>query len=172
MKRLLSVLLLVLWGARPAWAGEMREVTFYPAPRLVPQVAFVDDLGRKLTFADFKGKLLVVDFWATWCLPCRQEFPAFDRLQQRLEGKNVVVLPISIDRKGMLAVNKFYEDVKPVHLGRYLDDSHDLSDAMGVRGLPSTVIIGPDGGEIGRVEGPADWDSAKLVDDLLKRAGR
>jgi thiol-disulfide isomerase/thioredoxin len=170
MKRRVILALLALLAAFPA-AAEMREVSFYSNSRSVPSVPFVDGQGHKLTLADFKGKLVVVDFWATWCVPCRQEFPAFDRLQENLGGKAILVLPISIDRKGMPAVDRFYDETKPIHLGRYLDDGHELSDAMGVRGLPTTVIIGPDGREIGRVEGPADWDSPKLRQELIKRDG-
>jgi len=171
MKCRVILALLAVLAAFPA-AAEMREISFYPSSRVVPSVPFVDGQGHKVTLADFKGKLVVVDFWATWCVPCRQEFPAFDRLQEALGDKNILVVPISIDRKGMLAVDKFYEETKPTHLGRYLDDGHDLSDAMGIRGLPTTVIIGPDGGEIGRVEGPADWDQPKLRQELIKRSGR
>ncbi|HVI50507.1 MAG TPA: TlpA disulfide reductase family protein [Candidatus Sulfotelmatobacter sp.] len=169
MKRLAALMFLLL-SAGPAMASA--DLGFYDGPRIVPKVAFQDGQGRKLTLDDFKGKLVVLDFWATWCGPCRTEFPALDRLQEKLGDKGLVVVPVSIDRKGMLAVDRFYDEMKPAHLGRFLDDERTMSDAFGIRALPTTVIIDRQGGEIARVEGAADWDSPKLQAELLKRMAK
>lgn len=164
------VCLLLLAGS--AQAAAPHALAIYDSPRLLPRTAFVDGNGNALTLDAFKGKVVVMDFWATWCVPCRVEFPALERLQARLGAKGLVVVPVSIDRKGMPAVNKFYEETKITGLNRYLDDSHELTPAMAVSGLPTTVIIDRNGGEVGRVEGPADWDSAEVIGQLeavLKR---
>lgn len=164
--RRLVVLLLTLLSASPALASA--PLGFHDASRAVPKVTFQDAQGRTLSLSDFKGRLVVLDFWATWCGPCRVEFPALNRLQAKLGDKGLVVVPVSVDRKGMPAVDHFYDEVKPDHLGRYLDDSHTMPEAFGVRALPTTVIIDRQGGEVARVEGTADWDSPALQAELLR----
>jgi len=171
MKRVFFLLMLLLAGG-PVFAGDFADVSFYDSPRQLPQGSFADAHGAKVTLDSFKGQLVVLDFWATWCGPCRQEFPALDRLQERLGAKGVTVVPVSVDRKGMPAVDRFYTETKPVHLARYLDDDHQFAEAMGIRVLPTTLIIDPQGGEIARVEGPADWDSPWFDKELVKRSGK
>ncbi len=175
MKRLLLTMLTALTAFLVATLVSglgQRELELYRTPRPLPHTAFVDGSGRQIDLGSFAGKVVVLDFWATWCPPCRAEFPSLDRLQQQLGGQGLVVVPVSMDRKGLPAVEKFYEELKVRNLGKYLDEDGEAAQSIGIRGLPTTLVIDPQGREIARVEGPAEWDGSAITDVLrsvLKR---
>ncbi len=137
------------------------EETTPPVP--VPDVRFADAGGRPLTLADFRGRVVLLNFWATWCAPCVREMPSLDRLQARLGGPEFEVVALSLDRGGAALVTPFFERLGITHLRQYLDTSSRSSTAFGVRGLPTTVLIDRDGRELGRVSGPAEWDSEAAI---------
>ena len=136
-------------------------------PKPTPELQFNDSAGKALTLADFKGKVVLLNIWATWCSPCRKEMPTLDKLQEILGGPDFVVLPVSIDRKGMDAVSLFYVDISIKNLGRYVAPAanHAL-DAIEVWGLPATLLLDKQGRELGRLEGPAEWDSPDMIATL------
>ncbi len=169
MRRLLLTMLttLTVFLVATLVAGLGRqELELYKTPRPLPRISFADAAGRQIDLGSFAGKVVVLDFWATWCPPCRAEFPSLDHLQQQLGGENLVVIPVSMDRKGMPAVDRFYEDLKVRNLGKYLDEDGEAAQAIGIRGLPTTLVIDQHGREIGRVEGPAQWDGKAIADAL------
>ena len=133
------------------------------APKPVPAFTFTDQDGKTLSLADFKGKVVVLDVWATWCTPCRAEFPRFDRLQAALGEKGLAVVPVSVDLGGRKPVDKFYDDLGVKALSKYLDPSNESAKALGLRGLPTTLIIDREGREIARIEGEAPWDSSETI---------
>lgn len=142
-----------------------RAFAFNPAdaPRPLPDLAFVDGDGRPLTLADFRGKVVLLNIWATWCVPCREEMPTLDRLQAELGGPDFAVVALSIDRAGAKAVHEFYEEIGIRHLGLYVDSSGKASRDVGVVGLPTTLLVDREGRELGRLIGPAEWDSPEAV---------
>ena len=136
-------------------------------PKPMPDLQFNDSNGKTLTMADFKGKVVLLNIWATWCAPCRKEMPTLDRLQAILGGPDFEVVPVSIDRKGMDAVSLFYIDTGIKNLGRYIAPAANQAlDAIGVWGLPATLLLDRQGRELGRLEGPADWDSPDMITTL------
>lgn len=148
----------------PAFRGRIGE--FIPAaePRPAPTQAFQDGGGREVTLADFRGKLLVVNLWATWCAPCIKEMPSLDRLRQKLAGTDAMVLALSSDRGGARQVEPFLKKHDVEGLGIWVDPTGTLPRAFGARGLPTTILIGRDGNEIGRMEGEAEWDSEAALE--------
>lgn len=136
-------------------------------PKPMPELAFNDSDGKSLPLADFEGKVVLLNIWATWCGPCRKEMPTLDRLQATLGGSDFVVLPVSIDRQGISAVSVFYADMGIKSLGHYVAPAanHAL-DAIGVWGLPATLLLDRQGRELGRLEGPAEWDAPEMIDFL------
>ena len=132
-------------------------------PREMLSPPFVDGSGRDLTLADFRGRVVLLNIWATRCVPCREEMPTLDALQEKLGGDDFHVLPLSIDRAGMKVVHRFYEEIGIRHLGMYLADSTRAMFAIGVLGLPTTILIDRDGFERGRLVGPAEWESPEVV---------
>lgn len=154
--------------AAPEIAGAGGPLTLRKTPRPVPLVDFVDGDGKPMTLADFGGRVVLLNIWATWCVPCRKEMPTLDRLEQQMGGPGFQVVPLSIDRQGRDVVEKFYREVGIKVLGIYVDPSGKDASSLGVVGLPTTLLIDRTGHEIGRKIGPDDWDSPETV-ALIRR---
>jgi thiol-disulfide isomerase/thioredoxin len=137
--------------------------SFLDKPAAVPELKFVDGNERPVSLADFGGRAVLLNIWATWCLPCRKEMPSLDRLQAKFDPSKFLVLTLSIDRAGIRAVKKFYTDLGLKSLGIYVDQSGAALRQLGLFGIPGTLLINPGGEEIGRKLGPAEWDSPEVV---------
>lgn len=142
--------------------SEIGAFVRHDAPRTLPEITFQDDTGMELSLADFSGQYLLLNLWATWCVPCREEMPTLDGLQATLGGDQFEVVALSVDRAGMAVVRKFYREIGIRHLGLYIDTSMKSSFALAV-GLPTTLLIDKQGKEIGRLVGPAHWDSPEMI---------
>jgi len=131
--------------------------------RPLPALRFLDGSERTVGLSDFRGRFVLLNVWATWCGPCREEMPSLDRLQAMLGGPDFVVVPLSIDLDGLAAVRDFYAELGLEELGIYLDEHHMAVPSLGVIGIPTTLLVDPQGREIGRKAGPAEWDSPEVV---------
>jgi thiol-disulfide isomerase/thioredoxin len=149
-------------------SGNQLELSVFDQPHALPEVRFQDDQGRDLTVGDFRGRVVVLNVWATWCVPCRKEMPTLDRLQARLGGKDFLVVALSIDRKGVEAVRGFYQEVGVENLAIYVDPSGKGSHALAIPGVPTTLLIDREGPEVARKMGEAEWDSPEMV-SLVER---
>ena len=145
-------------------AGKFANFTFFDKPRPVPEVRFTDGGGRDLSLDRFRGKVVLLNLWATWCAPCRREMPGLDRLQARLGGDDFEVLALAVDRGGAAKVKTFLDDLGIERLGLYVDSSTRALRALGAYGLPTTLLIDRAGNEVMRVVGPTEWDVAEIVD--------
>jgi thiol-disulfide isomerase/thioredoxin len=137
----------------------------------LPDLNFVDGTGKAMTSADFRGRVILLNIWATWCAPCREEMPTLDRLQAERGGGDFEVVALSIDQKGMDAVKAFFSEIGIHALRPYLDRSGKTAAALGLAGLPVTLLVDRQGREIGRKTGVADWSSPEvtaLIDRALK----
>jgi len=139
------------------------KLVVHGSPREVPEFSFIDGDGEIRTLADWRGKLLLVNIWATWCAPCKEEMPALDRLEAKLGGDNFAVLPISVDRGGLKKPRGFLEEIGADNLPLLLDETARLNFKLEVMGLPATLIIDAQGREIARMIGPAEWDSPEAI---------
>lgn len=120
---------------------------------------FTDGKGQPKTLSDFKGKTVLLNLWATWCAPCREEMPGLDRLQTELGSDKFEVVALSLDRGGIEAARKFLDQINVKSLGTYVDATGKSSKALRVIGMPTTLLINAEGRELGRLVGPAHWDS-------------
>ena len=132
----------------------------------IPAATFLDADGNEKSPADFRGKGLVLNFWATWCAPCVKEMPALDRLAAAAGDRGLRVLALSADREGAPVVRTFYEVNRVGHLPVAVDTLSRVARAVGVDGLPTTVLYDAEGREIGRVVGVAEWDTPAALDFL------
>jgi thiol-disulfide isomerase/thioredoxin len=153
--------------AQPSKAADVPPgLILHAAPRTVPEIGFKDALGRNRTLADLRGKVIILNIWATWCPPCREEMPALDRLQSNFEAQSVVVVALSVDRKGLSAVQRFFDESGLEHLVPFIDESGQTVRDLGLVGLPGTLLIDPNGQEFGRLLGGAKWDSKEIIEFL------
>jgi thiol-disulfide isomerase/thioredoxin len=162
---------MVISDAAGSPGAQMFALAFRDRPRALPALHFEDGAGHSLSLASFSGRPVVLNLWATWCAPCRQEMPALARLQAKFDKSGLLVLPLSIDRQGAPAVRRFYRDLGLAGLGVYVDGSGEAAGDLGAPGLPTTLLIDRDGREIGRKIGPAEWDSAQIAALIRDRLG-
>lgn len=135
----------------------------HASPRELPDIAFQDGSGAVRHLSDFRGRTVLLNLWATWCVPCRTEMPTLDRLQSRLGSQDFEVVALSIDREGAGIVKRFFEETNVHALKVYVDPSMAAQQALNAVGVPMTVLIDRDGREVARKLGPAQWDSPEIV---------
>ena len=152
----------------PLAHGEVAALTMATAPLRLPDLAFEDADGRPKKLSDWRGRTVLVNLWATWCVPCRKEMPALEGLQTRLGGPDFEVVAVNIDTRDPDKPKKFLKDANLSRLGYYSDDKakvfQDLKIVGRALGMPTSVLVDGQGCEIATIAGPAEWDS----DDAVK----
>ncbi|MEW9921072.1 TlpA disulfide reductase family protein [Marimonas sp. MJW-29] len=140
--------------------GDMKKLIVHDAPQAVSDAPFqlADDAGTG-TLADYRGKYVLLNFWATWCAPCRKEMPQLETLQKEFGGEHFEVVTIATGRNSPQGIIKFFEEAGVENLPRHQDPQQQLASQMAIFGLPITVLIDPEGREIARLRGDAKWDS-------------
>ncbi|WP_370331109.1 TlpA family protein disulfide reductase [Aquicoccus porphyridii] len=154
--------------------GTMKKLAFHTAPKPVSTAEYETESGAKATLADHRGRYVLLNFWATWCAPCRKEMPMLATLQDEFGGESFEVLTIATGRNNPAQIKKFFDDIGTSNLPLHRDPSSALARDMAVLGLPVTVILSPEGHEIARMTGDAEWDSdsAKaIIATLLDNGG-
>ena len=139
-------------------------------PRKLGDLKWVAGDGTPIALSDFAGKGVVLNLWATWCVPCVREMPALDALAQAVAGSGVVVLPLSSDNGGAEAVQRFYDQRGIKRLPVMLDPRSAVAQALNVRGIPTTLLIDKQGQEVGWLEGAVDWASPDAITVVKKVA--
>lgn len=158
-------------AAKAAKGNHMAAFVTKKTPEALPDITFNDGTGKELKLSDFKGRTILLNLWATWCAPCREEMPALNRLQQDLGSDAFEVVALSLDRQGLDASKKFLDEVKATALKPYIDATAKQGTALKLVGMPTTILINRDGLEVGRLAGPAEWDSADakaLIQSAMK----
>ena len=128
-------------------------------PAAAPAIAFKSASGRRLSLSDFRGRVVLLNIWATWCGPCREEMPSLDRLQSLHGGDGLAVLAVSVDEGGTTTVRRFYEQAGIRNLTPYIDSGRATQSALHARAIPMTLLIDRDGRVAGSMVGAAEWDS-------------
>jgi thiol-disulfide isomerase/thioredoxin len=159
----------------PLAHGEVAALTMASAPLKLPDLAFEDAEGKPKKLSDWRGKTVLVNLWATWCVPCRREMPALESLQEKLKGPNFEVVAINIDTRDPEKPKKFLEDAKLTRLGYFNDQKaksfQDLKAIGRALGMPTSVLVDGQGCEIATIAGPAEWasdDAVKLIQAAVK----
>jgi len=177
MKRVLAIAailgLVLAQGAAAAELprlGEMQKFSVSAERKPAATAEFLDPKDQPVTLEAFRGKVVLLNLWATWCIPCREEMPALDRLQALRGGKDFTVLAVAQDRAGRAKVEKFLSDIGAAKIAPYLDTSMKSGRAWGSIGLPTTILLDRQGREVGRLVGIAHWDhpdALKLIDAVI-----
>lgn len=137
--------------------------------KMLPAVVFYNDAGEEIGLEAFRGRVVLVNLWATWCLPCREEMPALDRLQAALGGPDFEVVAININRQGRAVAEDFLDEIGVQHLAFYNDATAKIRPALRGFGLPVSILVDRETREIGRLIGPAEWDAPEF-EKLIKAA--
>ncbi len=151
--------------------GSMLKLNFHDAPQAVPAEMPLTDLeGAERRLSDFSGQIVLVNFWATWCAPCRKEMPMLDALQADFGDDRFDVVTVAVGRNPVPAIRRFFSETGVTHVHALRDPKQALARKMAVLGLPITVILNRDGQEIARLQGDADWngESARAIVAALK----
>jgi len=135
----------------------------------LPDIEFFDGSGEAVKISQWKGRVVLINLWATWCAPCRKEMPALAELQARLGSKDFEVVAVSIDRKGIEASSAFLKETGAEALKLYVEPSSRILNELQALGLPATVLLDRQGREIGRLLGPAEWNSPEAI-NLIQAA--
>jgi thiol-disulfide isomerase/thioredoxin len=140
-------------------------------PKPIPELRFQDLAGNETGLDAFRGEVVVLNLWATWCAPCREEMPSLDRLQAMFAGQPVRVVALSVDRAGPDRVKAFLDEAGVVNLAVYRDPTVKAARTLKVPGLPATILVDREGREVGRVLGIARWDGEAAVNAVRSLLG-
>jgi thiol-disulfide isomerase/thioredoxin len=144
-------------------SGDMRKLAWAKSDEMVSTVAYFDETGQETDLSTYRGKTVVLNFWATWCAPCRKEMPSLSKLQSELGDDTFEVVTIATMRNSPNSIQSFFTKIGVQNLSQHNDPKGALSRSMGVVGLPTTLIISQSGQEIGRLLGDADWASEEAI---------
>ena len=132
------------------------------------ELTFLDDKNNQLNLTDFKGNLILLNFWATWCAPCKEEMPSLDLLQTNNVFDNLKIFPINVGQDNLEKSNEFFKDLKIKNLNVYFDSPNTLAKKFGLRGVPTSILINKDGLEFARIVGSIDFENEKFIKWLSK----
>ena len=126
-------------------------------------LTFLDTKNTQLDLKDFKGKLILLNFWATWCVPCKEEMPSLDLLQSNKNLKNLKIFPINVGKDNIEKASKFFKDLKIKNLDLYFDSPVTLAKKFSLRGIPTSILLNKDGLEFARIVGSIDFEDKKFI---------
>ena len=151
--------------------GKVAAFVYKTAPEPVPAFPFFDQTQETKTIEAFKGKVVLLNLWATWCGPCREEMPALDRLQKELGSDKFEVVAVSVDKNGFDKAREFLKGIDVKSLNFYADPTARAASHVKAIGMPATLLVDAEGREIGRLMGPAEWDhpdAKRLIEAALR----
>ena len=161
----------------PLAHGEVAALTMATSPLRLPDLAFEDADGKPRKLSEWRGKTVLVNLWATWCVPCRKEMPALDSLQTKLGGKDFEVVVINIDIRDSEKLKNFLKEANLARLAYFTDTKakvfQDLKNIGKALGMPTSILVDGQGCEIGTIAGPAEWasdDATTLIKAAVKPA--
>tara|TARA_B100000989_G_scaffold131014_1_gene97280 strand:- start:212 stop:721 length:510 start_codon:yes stop_codon:yes gene_type:complete len=131
-------------------------------------LTILDDQNNQLNLEDYKGNLILLNFWATWCAPCKEEMPSLDLLQEHKNLDNLKIFAINIGQDNLENSKKFFGDLKIKNLGIYFDTPTTLAKKFGLRGIPTSILLNKDGLEFARIVGSINFSEKKFIDWLAK----
>ena len=143
------------------------NIVQHASPKPISPIVFEDFLGNKVNLGDYSGKLVIVNFWATWCKPCKEEMPSLDRLSQNENFENLVIFPVNIENINYEKTKKFFSNLNIKKLKIFFDPNLNFVKELKLRGVPTTVIINKKGKEFARITGSIDFKDKKFFKWLI-----
>ena len=144
----------------------IKNIVIHKVPKTYDNVIFFDKKDQKININEFEGKLLILNFWATWCEPCKEEMPSLDSLQNNPELNNLKIFAINIGKENTKKIDKFFLELDIQNFESYFDPPITLAKTFSLRGIPTSILINKDGEEFARIIGSVDFDNLELVNWL------
>ena len=142
---------------------EIKNIIIHKNPKIYNNVIFLDKNGQKINIKDFNENLIILNFWATWCEPCKEEMPSLDRLQVNPELNNLKIFAINISKENPKKVNNFFKNLNIKNFESYFDAPVTLSKIFSLRGIPTSIFINKNGEEFARIIGSIDFNDKKFI---------
>jgi len=146
--------------------SEIKNIVIHKDLKVYDNVIFLDKNDKKINIKEFKGNLLLLNFWATWCEPCKEEMPSLDRLQINENLSNLKIFVINISQESIKKIDRFFKDLNIKNFEPYFDSSTTLAKAFSLRGVPTSILIDKNGKEFARIIGSIDFDDKKFINWL------
>ena len=147
---------------------DIKNLIIIKNPKIYKDVSFKDKNQKEVNISDFNGKLLILNFWATWCFPCREEMPSLDELQSNSNFNNLKIFPINIGQEGVSKSESFFEELNIKNLDIYFDAPITLAKKFSLRGIPTTILFNKQGKEFARIMGSIDFNDEEFINWLKK----
>ena len=146
--------------------SEIKNIVIHKDPKVYDNVIFLDKNDKKLNIEEFRGNLILLNFWATWCEPCKEEMPSLNRLQANNKEKNLKIYPINISKESFNKVNSFFAELDIDNLEPYFDNPSTLAKTFSLRGIPTTILFNSKGEEFARIIGSINFDDETFINWL------
>ena len=161
--RFLIIFVFFLSNALANEVPDIKNIVINKEPKTYDNLTFLDSKNEKVTLSNFKGKLVMLNFWATWCAPCEEEMPSLDFISKNSELNNLKIFPINIGQESLEKTQKFFNKLNIKNLEIYYDSPNTLAKKLSLRGLPTTIIFNKDGKEIARIIGSINFNDKKFI---------
>ena len=145
---------------------KIKNIVIHKDLKTYDNVIFLDQNDQKINIKDFNGNLILLNFWATWCEPCKEEMPSLDRLQNNLKLNNIKIFPINISQESLKKINDFFKDLDIEYLEPYYDTPTTLAKTLSLRGVPTSILFNTEGKEFARIIGSIDFDNLEFIEWL------
>ena len=147
---------------------KIKNIVIHKDLKTYDNVIFLDQKDKKINIKDFNGNLVLLNFWATWCEPCKEEMPSLDRLQNNSELNNIKVFAINISKESLKKINDFFQELNIEYLEPYFDAPTTLAKTLSLRGVPTSILFNKEGKEFARIIGSIDFDNLEFIEWLKK----
>ena len=164
--RILIIFIFLLTNSFANETNDIKNLVINKELKKYDDLTFLDVKNKQINLKAYKGNLIILNFWATWCAPCREEMPSLDLLQKNKNLDNLKIFPINVGEEKVDKVSSFFKDLKINNLNLYFDSSVNLTKKFGLRGIPTTILLNKDGLEFARIVGSIDFEDKKFIDWL------
>ena len=164
--RLLIIFIFLITNSFAEEVFDIKNLIINKELKKYDNLSFLDDKNNQINLDDLNGNLILLNFWATWCAPCKEEMPSLDNLQSNKTLNNLKIFPINIGKDNLKKALEFFEDLEITNLNIYFDNPSTLAKTFSLRGVPTTILINKDGYEFARIMGSIDFNDKKFIEWL------